>query len=178
MKRLQKLTNKCPLKTFFIGSFTAAIVLHLFEKRYIYITVHQYIFYVFVFPIVLFGCDLSNLRAKESRESEVRKNISTLNSAQQDYFLNFDEFSDSFQKLNIKIKNKNQTEKYDYSMRVTPLAVFNYATPRTESLHGYVGAVFLESGEHAGEILTVAFTCRAKSPGKKKSPTQLCEGTS
>jgi methyl-accepting chemotaxis protein WspA len=35
MKRLQKLTNKCPLKTFFIGSLTAATVLHLFEKRYI-----------------------------------------------------------------------------------------------------------------------------------------------
>jgi hypothetical protein len=34
MKRLQKLTNKCPLKTFFIGSLTAATVLHLFEKRY------------------------------------------------------------------------------------------------------------------------------------------------
>jgi len=37
MKRLQKLTNKCPLKTFFIGSLTAATVLHLFEKRYILI---------------------------------------------------------------------------------------------------------------------------------------------
>jgi hypothetical protein len=37
MKRLQKLTNKCPLKTFFIGSLTAATVLHLFEKRYIYL---------------------------------------------------------------------------------------------------------------------------------------------
>jgi hypothetical protein len=37
MKRLQKLTNKCPLKTFFIGSLTAATVLHLFEKRYKYL---------------------------------------------------------------------------------------------------------------------------------------------
>jgi type IV pilus assembly protein PilA len=145
------------------------------RKSAIYITVLQYIFYVFVFPIVLLGCDFYT--AKESRESEVRNNISTLNSAQQAYFSEFGEFGDSFQKLNMKIKNKNQIEKYDYSIRVTPLAVFNYATPRTEDIHSYVGAVFLASSTvQTGEILTVALTCRTKSPGKKRAADPIARG--
>ena len=107
----------------------------------------------------------------KARQNEPGNNIGAMNRAQQAYFLEYKEFSDSLQALGVGIKTP--TENYEYSIRVTPLAVFNRATPRKkfnyatpqkkEYLKGYVGAVFLTSDETTGEVLTVAIACEAQS---------------
>ncbi len=99
----------------------------------------------------------------KAQVAEAKSNIGAMNRAQQAYFLEYEEFSDSFQVLDIGIKNP--TKNYDYSIRATPLAVFNYATSRKKYLKGYVGAVFLDAGdERTGEALTVALICEPQSP--------------
>jgi type IV pilus assembly protein PilA len=109
----------------------------------------------------------------KARQNEAGNNIGAMNRAQEAYFLEYSEFSDSLQKLGVGIKNP--TENYEYSIRVTPLAVFNRATPRKkfndatpqkkEYLKGHVGAVFIVVGdETTGEVLTVAIACEPQSP--------------
>jgi hypothetical protein len=87
-----------------------------------------------------------------------------MNRAQGAYFLENDDFAASVPEVGIGIRT--QTQKYQYSIRATPLAVFNYATPREKNIKGYVGAVFLTSGDESkGEIVTVAIMCETNSPG-------------
>jgi hypothetical protein len=101
---------------------------------------------------------------RKAKQAEATQNVGTMNRAQQAYFLENDEFADSIQELGIGIRT--QTQNYQYSIRATPLAVFNYATPREKKIKGYVGAVFLTSGDEAtGEILTVELVCETNSPG-------------
>jgi serine/threonine protein kinase len=122
------------------------------------ITVLQYVF-VFLFAMALpamFGM------VWNARQAEAKNNIGAMNRAQQAYFLESQEFADSLQELGVGMKS--QTENYNYSIRATPLTVFNYATPRKKELRGYVGAVFLSvPNEQTGELLTVAIACETKS---------------
>jgi type IV pilus assembly protein PilA len=98
----------------------------------------------------------------KARQVEGKNNIGQVNRAQQAYFLEQGKFSDSFADLGIG--KRTQTENYDYSMRVTPSAVFNYAIPRKKRMKGYVGAVFLIPGDEAtGESSTKAIACETKS---------------
>ncbi len=126
--------------------------------RAINIAVLQYILAVFM------AIALPALMGKliKARQVEGKNNIGQVNRAQQAYFLEQGKFSDSFADLGIG--KRTQTENYDYSMRVTPSAVFNYAIPRKKRMKGYVGAVFLIPGDEAtGESLTKAIACEAKS---------------
>lgn len=87
-----------------------------------------------------------------------KSGLGIINRAQQSYFLKHQKFADSVQTLAIGIKNP--TENYEYSTRVTPLAVFNYATSHNKEVTSYVGGVFLESGnEGKDELVTIAIAC-------------------
>ncbi|MEW6493750.1 MAG: type IV pilin-like G/H family protein [Cyanobacteriota bacterium] len=138
------------------------------------ITVLQYLF-AFLFVIAMpsmFG------KIGKAKQAQVKNNLGTMNRAQQAYFLEKQEFTDSMADLGINIKP--QTENYDYSIRATPLAVFNYATPRKEGLRGYVGAVFLaflavDNGQ-TEELLTVAIACETKSPSKQRPAAPIVRG--
>ncbi|MEP0833320.1 type IV pilin-like G/H family protein [Microcoleus sp. AS-A8] len=87
-----------------------------------------------------------------------KSGLRIINRAQQSYFLKHQQFADSVQSLAIGIKNP--TENYEYSTRVTPLAVFNYATSRQKAITSYVGGVFLESANNGtDELVTIALAC-------------------
>jgi hypothetical protein len=101
---------------------------------------------------------------QKAKQAEGIQNVGSMNRAQQAYFLENNEFADSVPEVGIGIPT--QTQNYQYSIRATPLAVFNYATPREKNIKGYVGAVFVTSGDEAtDEIVTVGLMCETKSPG-------------
>ncbi len=103
----------------------------------------------------------------KARQNEAGNNIGAMNRTQQAYFLESQEFADSLQKLGVGINNPSVN--YQYSIRATPLAVFNYATARTKNIKSYVGAIFLKvDNEQTGEILTVAIACETKSDWRSK----------
>jgi type IV pilus assembly protein PilA len=60
----------------------------------------------------------------KNRQAEGKQNIGALNRAQQAYYLEKNTFTKSVEKLDIGIKT--QTEDYNYLIRATPKAVFNY----------------------------------------------------
>jgi serine/threonine protein kinase len=130
------------------------------RQRTINIVVLQYVV-LFLAAIVLpsgFGM------VQKAKQAEARQNVGSMNRAQQAYFLEDNEFTASFPELGIGMKT--QTVNYQYSIRATPLAVFNYATPRDKYIKGYVGGVFVTSAdETTGEILTVQLMCETNSPG-------------
>jgi serine/threonine protein kinase len=129
------------------------------RTRAITITVLQYVL-AFLMAI---GLPSMMAMVYKAKQSEAKNNIGAMNRAQQAYFLEQGKFSDSLADLGIGIKT--QTENYDYSIRVTPSAVFNYAIPRKKDIKGYVGAVFpIPGNEATGEILTGAIACETQSP--------------
>ena len=96
--------------------------------------------------------------AEGCKSCQGKSGLGIINRAQQSYFLKHQKFADSVQALAIGIKN--QTENYEYSTRVTPLAVLNYATSRNKEVTSYVGGVFLESAkEGTDELVTIAIAC-------------------
>jgi serine/threonine protein kinase len=111
----------------------------------------------------------------KGKQAEGKQNVGSMNRAQQAYFLENDEFAASIQELGIGIRT--QTQNYQYSIRATPLAVFNYATPREKKIKGYVGAVFLTSDvESKGEIVTVELLCETNSPSRKRPAEPIVQG--
>jgi len=128
------------------------------RKGAIDIAVLQYVL------VVLFAIAIPSMWAmvSKSKEAEGKQNVGAMNRAQEAYFLEYEEFTDSLQKLGVGIRNP--TTKYEYSIRVTPLAVFNYATARTKGIKSYVGAVFLKvDNAQTGELLTIRIICETKS---------------
>jgi len=110
---------------------------------------------------------------RSSIGGEARQNIGSIARAQEAYFLESGEFRENLSQLGTGIKP--QTINYDYSIRATPLAVFNYATPRHQKPQGYVSAVFLTAGK-AGEILTVTIVCEANSRGITRPADPIVRG--
>ncbi|MDY7016330.1 MAG: type IV pilin-like G/H family protein, partial [Cyanobacteriota bacterium] len=102
--------------------------------------------------------------------NEGKINVESMNRAQQAYFLEEDEFSNSLKELSLGIPDS--TENYDYSIRKTPLYAFNYANPRKAGIRGYVGIVVLSGGDDIpGETLTIAATCEKK----ETSPSSIVD---
>lgn len=112
-------------------------------------------------PSLIETLQQQTIRAKQS---EGKNYIGAMNRAQQAYFIEYDKFTNSLEKLAIGIKN--HTENYSYVMRVVGKAAFHYAIPRDRRLKSYVGGVFSVKNSQ-GEI-TEAIVCEANSPGPKK----------
>jgi type II secretory pathway pseudopilin PulG len=108
-------------------------------------------------------------KVSKVKQAEGKQNIGALNRAQQAYFLEYNSFTNSIEKLGIGIKT--QTENYNYSIRATPKAVFNYGISRKDNFKSYIGGVFavpakeIPNSASSDEILTLAILCEANSSG-------------
>jgi type IV pilus assembly protein PilA len=123
------------------------------------IAVFQYVFF-FLFSIVVPSLFIQTVKGKQA---EGKQNIGSMIRAQEAYFLEYQQFTEDFQQLGIGIKNPST--KYEYSIRATPLAVFNYATARTKAIKNSVGAVFLKvDNEQTGALSTVKIFCETEIP--------------
>jgi serine/threonine protein kinase len=108
----------------------------------------------------------------KNRQAEGKQNIGALNRAQQAYYLEKNTFTKSVEKLDIGIKT--QTEDYNYLIRATPKAVFNYGVARNNNIKSYVGGVFAvpakeipnsKPSSSQEEILTLSILCETYSWG-------------
>lgn len=99
-----------------------------------------------------------------AKQSEGKNYVGAMNRGQQAYFIEYNKFTNSLEKLGIGIKNS--TENYSYVMRVVGNAAFHYAIPRDHRLKSYVGGVFIVKNSQ-GEVPN-AIVCEANSPGAKK----------
>jgi serine/threonine protein kinase len=140
------------------------------RARAIIIAVLQY---VFVFLCAIAPSLLTTVRKADQAEAKV--NVGAMNRAQAEYFLEKTEFADSITAVGIGIKT--QTQYYDYSIRATPWAAFNYGVSRKDTLKSYVGGVFLISRDEAtGEISTIGLVCETQSPGTKRPAEPVVRG--
>jgi type IV pilus assembly protein PilA len=132
--------------------------------------------------------------------AEAKQNIGVLNRSQQAYFLDNNTFANSIAALDIGIRT--QTRNYNYSMRATKTAAFNYAIARSDytyqtvnlgrfqwqrrtnrEIKSYVGGVFavpattLEPKADKSETVTLAIACEALRIGSiTPNPPTLVKG--
>jgi len=105
----------------------------------------------------------------KNKQAEGKQNIGALNRAQQAYFLENNRFANSIEESGTGIKT--QTENYNYSIRATPKAVFNYGVARNNNIKSYVGGVFgvpakeIPNSASGDEILLLSILCEANSSG-------------
>jgi serine/threonine protein kinase len=141
------------------------------RQRTINIVVVQYV------VLFLAAIALPPLFAKiwKAKQAEARQNVGAMNRAQKAYFLGHNEFTASVPKLDLGIGTP--TKNYQYSIRATPLAVFNYATPREKKIKGYVGAVFVTKGQYdkALEVAKTITNNSVKEIALKAMALQLAE---
>jgi type IV pilus assembly protein PilA len=108
--------------------------------------------------------------ANKAKQSEAKQYLSSINRAQQAYFVETGAFSNSVNALGIGIKT--QTTYYNYSTHATKNAAFSYGGSRneTKNLHSYVAAVFLVPNNHVvskaakNEVTTVSILCEVNFP--------------
>jgi serine/threonine protein kinase len=122
--------------------------------------------------VALLACiGLPSFLAKtlKSKQVEAKHYLSSMNRAQQAYYIEKNAFTNSIQELGIGINS--QTVNYNYSVEATPKAVFNYGVSRQDNLKSYVGAVFVVPAANSSlsatenEMTTVAIMCEANSRG-------------
>jgi hypothetical protein len=82
---------------------------------------------------------------------------------------------DSIPELGLGIET--QTENYNYSIRTTPLTVFNYGVSRKNGIRSYVAGVFLYSIDEAtGGTVTMQIMCESISPGISRPAEPVVRG--
>lgn len=84
-------------------------------------------------------------QAINAKESEGIQYIWAMNIAQQGYYAENGDFTDTIPNLGSSIQT--QTANYNYSISKGSQAVFNYATAREQNLKSFVGGVFLVGDE-------------------------------
>lgn len=113
--------------------------------------------------------------ANKAKQSEAKHYVGSMNRGQQAFFAEKGAFSDSIEKLGLGIKT--QTTNFNYSVRVTKLAAFNYGIARKDAskpLKSYVGAVFVVPSTSVkpittqDELTTLAILCEANALGISK----------
>lgn len=127
--------------------------------------------------------------ASSAKQSEAKTSVGSMNRAQQAYYLENKAFSNSLADLGLGISE--QTVNYQYSIRATKTAAFNYAinrqfykterfgpfqwqTQTNSPLKGYVGGVFLvpattvDPKADKKEMTTVAILCESINRGISK----------
>ena len=103
---------------------------------------------------------------------EVIQYVSAMNKAQQAVFIEKSAFATSFDALGLGIKT--ETTNFNYSIRVTKKAAFNYAVAKENDLKSYVGGVFFvpaknfEPNAVKEKITTTSILCKADFPGTLK----------
>ncbi|MBD2740825.1 type IV pilin-like G/H family protein [Coleofasciculus sp. FACHB-1120] len=90
--------------------------------------------------------------ANKAKQSEGKNYIGSMNRGQQAYYLENGNFVASMPKLGLGLPTK--TINYEYSVRATKTAVFNYAIAQksaSKPLKSYVGAVFIVPASDVNE---------------------------
>ncbi|MBD2087083.1 type IV pilin-like G/H family protein [Trichocoleus sp. ST-U3] len=119
---------------------------------------------VMALPIFLNCANTAN-----NKRSQGEIYIVSINRGQEAYYLENNTFVASLPKLGLSIPSK--TKDYEYSIRATKTAVFNYAIAQetaSEPLKSYVGAVFIVPDNHSRDLTTVRILCQANAPGAIK----------
>ncbi len=111
----------------------------------------------------------------KGKQAEAKQNIGAMNRAQQAYFLDNNTFAKSVVDAGIGIKT--QTVNYNYSVRATKTAAFQYGIARHKTQKSYVGGVFavpainVDSTANKTEMTTVGIVCEALNPGSTTPTT-------
>ncbi|MEQ9360039.1 MAG: type IV pilin-like G/H family protein [Coleofasciculus chthonoplastes F2-STO-03] len=111
--------------------------------------------------------------SSKAKQSEARQYISSMNRAQQAYFLEESNFTNNIGELGLGIST--ETTNYTYSSYATLLSSINYSVSRQSDLNSYVGGVFLGSVEATGELTTLAILCETKDKGTNRPPAPIVE---
>lgn len=117
---------------------------------------------VFV-PLLVLLPNLLNGNTAKTKQTEAKQYVSSMNRAQQAYYLESGKFvtrdrKKGWDKLGIGIKT--ETNNYIYSFQGRDNAVFNYGISKRDDLKSYVGAVFVVS-DAKGEVTTQAIICES-----------------
>jgi len=105
-------------------------------------------------------------QAGKLKQSEAKQYVSSMNRAQQAYYLENSRFSASVEALGLGITT--QTTNYSYSIRRTANAAYQYGVSRKGRFKSCVGGVFREMIPNTKTITTFAILCEAKAPGRIK----------
>ena len=111
----------------------------------------------------------------KGKQAEAKQNIGAMNRAQQAYFLDNNTFAKSVVDAGIGIKT--QTVNYNYSVRATKTAAFQYGIARHKTQKSYVGGVFavpainVDPTANKTEMTTVGILCEALTPGSTTPTT-------
>ncbi len=123
-------------------------------------------------PLIILGLGVTAMpdlldSSTKAKQSEAKQYVSAMNLAQQAYFLDNNQFSNSVTELGVGIST--QTENYQYSTWGPDKAAFNYGITRNRKLKSYVGGTFLvpvnDVGVAKGEMKTLAIMCESKATG-------------
>ena len=107
----------------------------------------------------------------KANQSEGKQYIGAMNRSQQAYYLENGAFVASIPKLGLGVQSK--TKNYEYSVRATKTAVFNYAIAQktaSKPLKSYVGAVFIVPTSKVGKKAAknnkeaLAIVCETNTP--------------
>ena len=105
----------------------------------------------------------------KGKQAEAKQNIGAMNRAQQVYFLDKNTFANSVVDTGVGIKT--QTVNYNYSVRATKTAAFQYGIARHKTEKSYTGGVFavpainVDPTANKTEMTTVGILCEAINPG-------------
>ena len=102
------------------------------------------------------------VKASEADETEGKQYVSSMNKAQQAYYAENGEFTNSVPNLGLGIRS--ETANYKYSISTENQAVFNYGVSKQGKLKSFVGGVFLIDDTTAG-ITTFRILCQTKTNG-------------
>ncbi|MEG4330041.1 type IV pilin-like G/H family protein [Microcoleus sp. herbarium5] len=111
------------------------------------------------------------------KTAEAIQYVGSMNRAQEALFIEKSAFATSFDALGLGIKT--ETTNFQYSIRVTKKAAFNYGVAKDNNLKSYVGGVFLVSPKNfepnaaKEKITTTSILCEADFSGtiKPAEPT-------
>jgi type IV pilus assembly protein PilA len=104
----------------------------------------------------------------QSKQSEAKVYVGSMNRAQQAIFIEKSAFATSVNALGIGIKT--ETTNYNYSVRATKKAGFNYGVSKEKKLKTYAGGVFVvstkifEPNTAKYEITTISILCELILP--------------
>ena len=105
-------------------------------------------------------------KANNSKQSEAKQYVGSMNRAQQAKFAEDNAFATSVDALGLGIKT--ETNYYKYSLRVTQTSAFSYAVAKKPELKNYFGGVFLVPAKelypnaNLDEVRTVSILCQTE----------------
>jgi hypothetical protein len=101
------------------------------------------------------------VKASEADETEGKQYVNSLNKAQQAYYAENNEFTNSIPNLGLGIRS--ETANYKYSISTENKAVFNYGVSKQGKLKSFVGGVFLIENTIDEYITTSSILCQTKT---------------